>query len=110
MRTDDKPTLEAGSDRLESMLGKRSEITKQDLSALVKLTRQKGVKIQDIWIKGKPGIDVLHGSIRADKATAAKVVQGLMELSSARLRFEVFPIGIIDPEEWDIRFKTPGGP
>ncbi len=107
MNVNDPPR---GSEQLAAdTLETPSQLSKEDLRKLVAITRSNGVKVTGWWIRGQPGIDVLNGVIQVTPQRVGDVVKELITVGGSRLRYDVFPLGIINPDVIQITLSTPEG-
>ena len=77
-----------------------------EVAEMVKLTKQRGVKLQRWWVKGQPKPDFLAGTIQVKHAAAASVIKKLVDMKEMRLRLDIFPYGIPRPDVVVIHFET----
>jgi len=76
------------------------------LEELVALTKVRGVKLQRWWIKGQPRPDALAGTVQVKHAQAAGLIEKLIGMEDLRLRLDIFPYGIPNPDVVVINFET----
>ena len=106
--TQTQAVVRGSSEFSEEMFGKPSEVSKESLRRLLKVTRMKGAKLDNWWIRGIPAIDSVVGSIRVEPGLAGSIIQELLTINDLRLKLEGFPIGIPNPEFIQVNFETPG--
>jgi hypothetical protein len=100
---------ERGSDKLvEQWLGKGMTLPEGEIRKLYDIFRAEGVSIKRWWIYGIPGPDEVGGVVHVQPQHAGKVLTELAALRDIMVRFEVFPLGIINPEGLEVSFRTEG--
>jgi hypothetical protein len=97
---------ERGSER---MLKQRT-ISEKELERLWKLIDdQKEVRLVHWWLKGQPAFDEIYGTVRMPPAAAGSFIGALLEFDALRLRFDVFPYGVIAIDEIAVSFEQAAG-
>jgi hypothetical protein len=98
-----------GSHRLvERRLGEPDMISVDQLKLLVDVARNHDIRILDWQQFGQPAIDGVYGSFQVSPEVLGRLFGDIGELSRHMpLRWEIFPRGIIDPDHFDVIFKSP---
>ena len=109
MAITDKAVTRGSSEMSEEMFGKPSEISRDSIRQLLKVTRMSGAKLDSWWIRGKPAIDVIVGSMSVKPDRAGEILKELLTIKGLPLKCDGFPLGTINPELIQINFSTPGG-
>lgn len=95
-----------GSEQLLARLGEQKVLPKETLDQLVNLTRKRGVKLVQWWIRGQPRPDFLQGAFLASPVSAGGLITELIRLERLRLRLDVFPYGIPVPDQVLVKFEN----
>ncbi len=89
----------------EKMLTGRT-LEKHHLQRLLELAETEGIELVEWFPRGIPVVDTVGGSFRVTRSQAANLLGRLIELEALRLRFDVFPYGIPNPEGFLVNFGT----
>ncbi len=82
--------------------------SERSLETIIDALQSQQVEILDFFPLGTIDPDGVFGTIRVQPDNVGDVLQGLLKVPGARLRFDVFPRGIINIDAIDINFRTPG--
>ena len=98
------------ADRGSDKLLKSHTIPEKELDRLWKLIEgDDELHLVHWWLKGQPAFDELYGTVRMHPAAAGKFIGALLELNALRLRFDVFPYGVIAIDEIAVSFEQAAG-
>ena len=88
------------------MLSGRS-LDERHLERLLSLAELDEVDLVEWFPRGIPAVDYIGGSFRTPRGQAPSLIAKILELEALRLRVEVFPYGIPNPEGFLVHFRTP---
>lgn len=98
-----------GSEKLaERWLGKGMTLPEGEIKRLYEIFRSEGVSIKRWWIYGIPAPDEVGGVVHLHPHHAGRVLGELSSLQEVILHYEVFPLGILNPEVLEVNFRTEG--
>ena len=98
-----------GSDKLaERWLGKGMTLPEAEIRRLYEVFHGEGVVLKRWWIYGIPAPDEVGGVVHVQPGHASRVLGELATLREIIMQFDVFPLGIVNPEVLEVNFQTRG--
>lgn len=80
------------------------KLSPANLKTLQSIASQNGKLVY--WLpKGQPVPDTILGSVIAKRAQLGAAIDKLAAVPGVNIRFEVFPLGITNPEEFLVTFE-----
>lgn len=97
-----------GSDRLRRELGSHCTFDQGQLDRVLEVLRENELKIVSWECKGQPQPDFFSGTVEVDARRLAKATEIIGLNLGERVKIELFPCGIPQPDVFRVQFENVG--